>query len=159
VIVVVGDGGYLMCPSELVTAAQEQLKITVVLVVNGGFQSIHALQRASLGRSFANEFRARSGDGTLAGPPVGVDYAASARSFGCEALVASSVADVRSALDTARAAAGPVVIVTEVEPLRGVLGGGAFWDLGVPEAAARDDVDDRAQALRARRVREQRFYG
>src|SRR5581483_11048252 len=59
VYVVVGDGGYLMNPSELLTAAQERLKITVLLVMNGGFQSIHTLQQAALGTSFGNEFRAR----------------------------------------------------------------------------------------------------
>ena len=56
-----GDGSYLMLNHELVTAAQEGLKITVVLNDNHGFGCIHNLQRACGGRSFGNEFRHRSG--------------------------------------------------------------------------------------------------
>ena len=40
VYVLVGDGSYLMLPGELVTAIQEQLKLTIVLVDNHGFNSI-----------------------------------------------------------------------------------------------------------------------
>ena len=40
VYVLVGDGSYLMLSSELVTAVQEGLKLTIVLVDNHGFNSI-----------------------------------------------------------------------------------------------------------------------
>ena len=40
VYVMVGDGSYLMLSSELVTAVQEGLKLTIVLVDNHGFNSI-----------------------------------------------------------------------------------------------------------------------
>ena len=70
VYVLIGDGTYLMGASgELVTALQEGLKITVIVVENHGFQSIHALQRARTGRSFGLEFRERSADGSgVSGP-------------------------------------------------------------------------------------------
>jgi 3D-(3,5/4)-trihydroxycyclohexane-1,2-dione acylhydrolase (decyclizing) len=159
IFVVLGDGGYLMSPSELVTAAQEGLKITVVLVVNGGYQSIHSLQRASLGRSFGNEFRGRASEGALDGPLIAVDYAAGARSFGCEVFEVASPTELGAALDVARGSPGPAVVVATVEPQRGLPGGGAFWDLGVPEVAADAAVTERAGELRVRRSREQRFYG
>ena len=59
VYVIVGDGTYLMQPSELVTAVQEGLKITVVVMNNHGFQIIRRLQMGKAGISFGNEFRAR----------------------------------------------------------------------------------------------------
>src|SRR5208283_4708035 len=43
VYVLVGDGSYLMMAQELVTAVQEGIKLTVVLVENHGFASIGAL--------------------------------------------------------------------------------------------------------------------
>jgi 3D-(3,5/4)-trihydroxycyclohexane-1,2-dione acylhydrolase (decyclizing) len=159
VLVVIGDGTYLMANTELVTAVQEQLKITVVLLVNHGYQSIHTLQRATTGRSFGNEFRARrAGDPGLDGPVVDVDYVVNARSLGCRAERADTVEELRAALDRAREhQGGPSLIACHVEPHRGVLGGGAFWDLGVAQASA-DEAVRRLAAEHGRRAREQRAY-
>ena len=50
--VVIGDGTYLMGHTgELVTARQEDLKLTVIVVENEGYQSIHGLQRAAPGEA------------------------------------------------------------------------------------------------------------
>jgi 3D-(3,5/4)-trihydroxycyclohexane-1,2-dione acylhydrolase (decyclizing) len=159
IYVVIGDGTYLMAPSELVTAAQEGLKVTVVLFVNGGYQSIHALQLGSTGASFGNEFRARRADGgRLDGDVVAVDYAASAASFGCSTMSVATVGDLRTALQAARAERGPVVIVCEVEPRRGLPGGGAWWDLGVAQVSELPDVRALA-AHHAEGARTRRYYG
>src|SRR5207244_12756214 len=45
VVVLVGDGSYLMLNSEIVTAVAEGLKLTIVVLDNHGFQCILALQR------------------------------------------------------------------------------------------------------------------
>jgi 3D-(3,5/4)-trihydroxycyclohexane-1,2-dione acylhydrolase (decyclizing) len=45
----------------LVTACQENLKITIVISENHGYQSIHGHQKAHVGHSFGNEFRMRNG--------------------------------------------------------------------------------------------------
>ena len=62
VYVFVGDGTYLMNPMELLTAVQENLKITVVISENHGYQCIRSLQVAKAGHSFGNEFRARQNE-------------------------------------------------------------------------------------------------
>ena len=49
VFVFLGDGTYLMAPSEIATSVQEGIKIVIVLVDNGGFASIGSLSR-SLGQ-------------------------------------------------------------------------------------------------------------
>ncbi|MEJ7664575.1 MAG: thiamine pyrophosphate-dependent enzyme [Hymenobacter sp.] len=46
VVVMVGDGSWLMMPSELVTALQEGVKVIVVLVDNHGYASIGSLSRS-----------------------------------------------------------------------------------------------------------------
>jgi 3D-(3,5/4)-trihydroxycyclohexane-1,2-dione acylhydrolase (decyclizing) len=147
IFVVIGDGTYLMHNTELVTAVQEGLKITVLLIVNGGYQSIHALQRRTTARSFGLEFRRREPDGALAGPTVEVDWAANARSLGCTVFEADDLDAVQEALARARAAAGPAVVVARTEPLRLLLDSECWWDVGVPAAAARPETREAAARL------------
>ncbi len=86
VLAVIGDGTFLMSPTELVTAVQERAKVTVLVFVNSGWQSIHALQRATVGDSFGTEFRVRDRDtGAPRGELVEVDHAALARALGAAA--------------------------------------------------------------------------
>ena len=141
IFVVIGDGTYLMANTELVTAVQEGLKLTVVLLVNHGYQSIHGLQRATTGTSFGNEFRHReSRGGAPDGAVVEVDYTANAASLGCAAVDVADVAGLRAALASAREEPRPSLIACHVEPLRGLLSSGAFWDLGVPQASEDEQV-------------------
>jgi 3D-(3,5/4)-trihydroxycyclohexane-1,2-dione acylhydrolase (decyclizing) len=157
--VLIGDGTYLMGnTSELVTARQEGLKLTVIVVENHGYQSIHGLQRARTGRSFGLEFRARSANGTgLAGPYVDVDYGANARSLGCAVFVASSIGQFCDALDAARRETRPVVIVARVEPRRLLLDSECWWDVGVAELSERAETRELA-AEHARGRTLQRHY-
>jgi len=146
VYVLIGDGNYLMgATGELVTARQEGLKLTVVVVENHGFQSIHGLQRARTGRSFGLEFRERSADASgVSGPFVEVDYAANARSLGCSVFTATSLDEFRAALDAARAETAPVVIVARVEPRRLLLDSDCWWDVGVAELSERPETRELA---------------
>ena len=98
IYVAIGDGTYLMgSTGELVTARQEGLKLTVIVFENGGYQSIHALQRNRTGRSFGLEFRGLDGD------YVEVDYAANARSLGCSAYRVETRGAARRRAATPRA--------------------------------------------------------
>jgi 3D-(3,5/4)-trihydroxycyclohexane-1,2-dione acylhydrolase (decyclizing) len=140
VVVVIGDGTYLMSPTELATAVKERLKLTVVLLDNGGYRSIDALAGDSGPRS---DFQAP------------VDYVANARSMGCEAVLAQTSDELRDALAAARAGHATTVVVCPTEPRRALLASGAFWDLGVPEVAAdeatRRRMVDHADARAAQR--------
>jgi 3D-(3,5/4)-trihydroxycyclohexane-1,2-dione acylhydrolase (decyclizing) len=139
VFVLIGDGTYLMGHTELVTAVQEKLKITVVLVENHGYQSIHALQRGRTGRSFGLEFRARD-NGGLTGDFVAVDYAMNARSYGCAAFEADTPEEVERALESARRERLPSVIVCRTEPHRLSLDSECWWDVGVAEVSTRPET-------------------
>jgi 3D-(3,5/4)-trihydroxycyclohexane-1,2-dione acylhydrolase (decyclizing) len=144
IYVVIGDGTYLMGNTgELVTARQEGLKLTVLVFENGGYQSIHGLQRNRTGRSFGLEFRGPDGD------YVEVDYAANARSLGCSARLVETDEQLATALDAAREEVGPVVIVVRVEPRRLLLDSDCWWDVGVPELSERPETS----ALAAEHVR------
>jgi 3D-(3,5/4)-trihydroxycyclohexane-1,2-dione acylhydrolase (decyclizing) len=139
IYVAIGDGTYLMgSTGELVTARQEGLKLTVLVFENGGYQSIHALQRNRTGRSFGLEFRG------LDGETVEVDYAANARSLGCTAYQAGTAEQLADALHAARDDTGPVVIVVRVEPRRLLLDSDCWWDVGVPEVSDRPETRELA---------------
>jgi 3D-(3,5/4)-trihydroxycyclohexane-1,2-dione acylhydrolase (decyclizing) len=137
VLVVIGDGTYLMSPTELVTAVQEDLKLTVVLLDNGGYQSINGLARHHAGAAAGNEFRRRGANGRFPdGERLAVDYVANAHSLGCASVLAASVDELRAALRRAREGRDTSVIVCPTASGRSLLSGGAFWDLGVPHVAA-----------------------
>lgn len=158
VFALIGDGTYLMSPSELFTAAQEELKITVVVLDNGGYQSISRLATGNTGRSLGNEFRRRGSRGDLPdGDEVRVDFVANARSMGCSAELAATERELDQALERARASSGPTVIVCPIDADGALLASGAFWDLGVPAVAA-DEQTKRLTAAHAQAARGQRFY-
>jgi 3D-(3,5/4)-trihydroxycyclohexane-1,2-dione acylhydrolase (decyclizing) len=150
----VGDGSYLMLHTEIVTALQEGLKITIILVDNGGYQCIHALQRSTGGRSFGNEFRTRSG-GRLDGAPVAIDYAANARSLGAAAWRATNASELRAALGAAGTETRTCLIHVPVEPR--AVPSFAWWDVPPAEVSDVPSVRDARRRYDAARTG-QRFY-
>ena len=168
VFVYIGDGTFLLNPMELITALQEQLKVTVVVIDNHGFQVIRRLQMWRTGHAFGNEFRARGGEedgGSAAdgGPRLEGDYlpldiATIARGMGARAWNAATPAEVRGALREARAETRSCVIVCEVEKHRYVPGADTWWDVA-PAEVSRSEV---TQTLRSEYERDraelQRFH-
>jgi 3D-(3,5/4)-trihydroxycyclohexane-1,2-dione acylhydrolase (decyclizing) len=158
VISFVGDGTFLLNPSEIVTAVQEGLKITVVVSENHGYQVIRRLQMLRAGKEFGNEFRART-DGGLEGDYLELDLAAMARGMGATAYQASTPEKVRQVLDQARAGAGPAVIVVGTVPHADLPPGGVWWDVA-PAEVSEDEVTRKLRAeYEADRENLQRFYG
>jgi 3D-(3,5/4)-trihydroxycyclohexane-1,2-dione acylhydrolase (decyclizing) len=152
-----GDGSYLMLHTEIVTAVQEGLKITIVLVDNHGFGCIHGLQRGCGGNSFGNEFRHRTGKSArLEGQPVAVDFAKNAESLGATGLRANTPEELRAALETAKAAQGVVLIFTSV-PAEVRLPGYSWWDVPVSATSKLPAVRS-ARAAYDRATKRQRFY-
>ncbi|MDT0469015.1 3D-(3,5/4)-trihydroxycyclohexane-1,2-dione acylhydrolase (decyclizing) [Streptomyces gibsoniae] len=136
----VGDGTYLMMPTEIVTAVQEGIAIKVLLVQNHGYASIGGLSESVGGERFATAYRFRAADGTYTGAPLPVDLAANAGSLGMRVLRARTVSDLRAALAEARAADTPTCVYVETETTDTVSGAPpaqAWWDVPVAETATR----------------------
>ncbi|HTC85252.1 MAG TPA: 3D-(3,5/4)-trihydroxycyclohexane-1,2-dione acylhydrolase (decyclizing) [Candidatus Acidoferrum sp.] len=152
VVVMVGDGSYLMMNSEIVTAVAEGIKLTVVVLDNHGFQCILALQRAVGVPDFGNELRFRDrATNRLTGPYVPIDFRAHAEAMGALAFHACTPDELRAALAAAAEADRIAVIVVPTEPEKRVPGFESWWD--VPVAAASDQrgvQDARAAYERAR---------
>lgn len=136
VIVLVGDGSYLMMAQELATAIQEDVKLTVVVVQNHGYASIGALSESVGGQRFGTSHRRRDArSGRLDGDPLPVDLAANAASLGAHVVRAASIADVERALGDALGADRTTVIHVETDPSAAAPGAGAWWDVPVAEVA------------------------
>lgn len=159
VYVYVGDGTYLMNPTELVTAMKDRLKITVVIPNNHGFQIIRNLQMNRVGRSFGNEFRARDEKtNRLEAEYVDIDFAKNAESMGARAWNASTPDQVRKALREARKETRSCVIVVEVEKHRYLPSSGVWWDVAAAEVTNDPVTQELRHAYEEDRRRLQRFY-
>jgi 3D-(3,5/4)-trihydroxycyclohexane-1,2-dione acylhydrolase (decyclizing) len=157
VYAMVGDGSWLMMSSEIVTALQEGVKVTVVLIDNGGFASIGGLS-ASLGSGgFGTRYRHRGPDGQLSGPPVRVDFAANARSLGAHVIEARTVADLRAALAEAKASPRATVITIDTDPEARVGGYESWWDVPPAEVSQSEDVRA-ARRAHDEAVRRERWF-
>lgn len=146
VYVFIGDGTYLMNPTELVTAMQENLKLTLVISENHGFQSIRSLQMLRAGRSFGNEFRSRDVEkNRLEGAYMKIDFAQNAESFGAKSWHVTTPEGVRHALREARDESGTCVIVVDVEPHRYLPDAGVWWDIPAAESSGDPETQARRQ--------------
>lgn len=111
----VGDGTYLMNPTEIVTAVQENLPLKLLILQNHGYASIGGLSASVGAEGFGTAYRHRDADGGFTGPPLPVDLAANAASLGLRVLRAATVDDLRKALSEARDAEGPTCVYVETE--------------------------------------------
>jgi 3D-(3,5/4)-trihydroxycyclohexane-1,2-dione acylhydrolase (decyclizing) len=143
VIVLVGDGSYLMLNSDLYSSVLTGHKLIVVVCDNGGYAVIERLQLAQGGASFNNMWET-----SRVADQVRVDFAANARSLGCEAEAVTTIAELDEAFERARSSRRTSVIVVPVEP-QAWSEGGAFWEVGVPEVSDREAVRAARAALEA----------
>ncbi|MFF2513761.1 3D-(3,5/4)-trihydroxycyclohexane-1,2-dione acylhydrolase (decyclizing) [Streptomyces sp. NPDC058086] len=134
----VGDGTYLMMPTEIVTAVQEGLPVNLVLIQNHGYASIGGLSEEVGGERFGTAYRYRAADGTFSGAPLPVDLAANAASLGMDVIRAKTVRELRDALAAARASDRPTCVYVETDPTPTAPPAEAWWDVPVAEVASRD---------------------
>jgi 3D-(3,5/4)-trihydroxycyclohexane-1,2-dione acylhydrolase (decyclizing) len=159
VYVLIGDGTYLMNPMELVTAVQDDLKITVVICENHGYQVIRQLQMNRVGRSFGNEFRARDPKSNrLEGDYVQIDFAKNAESMGAKVWHVETEDKLRKALREARKEERSCVVVAETEKHRYLPGSGVWWDVAAAEVTNDPVTQELRHAYEEDRRKLQRFY-
>jgi 3D-(3,5/4)-trihydroxycyclohexane-1,2-dione acylhydrolase (decyclizing) len=135
VVVMVGDGSYMMMNSELATAVTMGIKITVVITDNRGYGCINRLQTSTGGAEFNNLL-----DHAAHVNPSHIDFVAHAASMGAHAEKAGSIAELEDALARARKADGPFVVVIDTDPYPSTEAGGHWWDVAVPEVSDREQV-------------------
>jgi 3D-(3,5/4)-trihydroxycyclohexane-1,2-dione acylhydrolase (decyclizing) len=159
VIVMVGDGSWLMMSSEIATSIQEGVRLTVVLIDNRGFGSIGGLSRSLGSEGFGTAYRRRGADGGLSGAPLELDLAANAASLGAHGVRVSSIEELVDALREARTADRTTVIVIECDPSRGVGAYESWWDVPVAEVSTMPAVVQARADYERERARERAFPG
>ena len=159
VYVFLGDGNYMLHPMELKTAIQENIKLTVILLQNDGFQSIHGHQKVLVGHSLGNEFRVRNRQtGKLDdGDFVQIDYAKNAESIGLHAWNVCNEDELKVALAEAKDEIRSCMIVAQIERYSRLPRSGIWWDVFGAEVTedemTKQLVDEREQGRQG-----QRFY-
>jgi len=145
VVVMVGDGSYLMMNSEIASSVMLGHKLIVVVLDNRGYGCIQRLQAACGGASFNNLL-----DDCVAaqGADARIDFAAHAAALGADAVHVPDIAGLRAAMRRARAATKTQVIVIDTTHARTTDDGGCWWEVAVPQASARPAVDAAAAAAR-----------
>ena len=136
VVVMLGDGSYLMLNSEIATSVMLGLKLTIVLLDNRGFGCINRLQMAHRRRQLQQSAEGRPARGAArhrlrraCGEP-GRD-----RGEGRVDRRPGSGAAARRRRTTARRC-----IVIDTDPLVSTEAGGHWWDVAVPEVSSRKQV-------------------
>ena len=151
VVVVIGDGSYLMMNSEIATAVMLGVKLTLVINDNCGYGCINRLQKATGGAPFNNLLR----DARQQRMPE-VDFVAHAASLGAEAVKVASIGELEAAFKAAKAARTTQAIVIDTDPIRSTDAGGAWWEVAVPEVSTRAEVasarEGYEQALKSQRL-------
>lgn len=151
VVVMVGDGSYLMMNSEIVSAVMLGVRLTIVLLDNSGYGCINRLQMATGGANFNNLFR-----DTRHQTMPNVDFAGHAAAMGARTKKVASLAELEAALAESAGEDGVNVFVIDTDPLITTDEGGHWWDVAVPEVSTRPQVnsarDAYAKALKAQRA-------
>jgi len=137
VVVMVGDGSYMMMNSELATSVMMGVKLTIVLLDNRGYGCINRLQHACGGERFNNLYDYN----TFQQETPQIDFVMHARSQGAIAVKASSLAELEAALVEAKAAPRTTVIVIDTDPMISTDAGGHWWEVAVPEVSVRPQVN------------------
>lgn len=137
VIVMVGDGSYLMLNSEIATSVMLGKKLIIVVLDNQGYGCINRLQQACGGEPFNNLF-----DDCAQGPDGAprIDFAAHAASLGALAENVKTIPQLEAAMARARAADRTYLICIETDPDRTTTEGGCWWEVAVPEVSDREEV-------------------
>ncbi len=146
IIVLLGDGSYLMMNSDLYSSVLSGHKLIVIVADNGGFAVIDRLQVNQGGASFNNLLR-----DCKVQRLESVDFAAHAASMGCHSETVTSISELESAIERARSSDRTYVIALQTHPHRWTEGG-SFWEVGVPEVSDRESVREARATLDAGRA-------
>lgn len=153
VIVMVGDGSYMMLNSELATSVMLGEKIIVVILDNRGYGCIERLQLKCGGASFNNMLDDCVPEG---GERSSIDFAMHARALGAEAVHVRDINELRRELRRARTATKSQVLVIDTTHHRTTDDGGAWWEVAVPQVSSRPDVERARQDYLEEKNRQRR---
>jgi len=151
VVVMLGDGSYMMMNSEIASSVQLGAKLTIVVLDNRGFGCINRLQMATGGANFNNLLK-----DTKHEVLPEIDFAMHAAAMGAWSKKVASIAELEAGLVEAASIERTTVLVIDTDPLIATEAGGTWWDVAVPEVSVRPSVNaarkEYEEALKGQRV-------
>ena len=158
VFVWVGDGTYLMNPTEIVTAILEGIKINIIVVNNQGFGSIGALSSSIGSNGFGTRFVKRDGEtGQLTGEKIFIDFAQNAQSLGATVFTANNLQSLKKALKKVKKLFTTSVIVVDADREARVPGYESWWDVAIAEVSTMESVQVARKEYEEKKKQE-RYY-
>jgi len=145
VVVMVGDGSYLMLCNEIVTSIQEGYKLTIVIMDNQGFNSIGGLSRSLGQEGFGTRYAYPSGnklpdDATGQVEALPVNLAMNARGLGAHVIECKTYDDFVKAFKESKKTDRTTVIYIQNDRYVGVPGYESWWDVPVAEVSEIESV-------------------
>lgn len=157
VYVMVGDGSYLMMSQEIVTAIQEKIKMTIIMLNNDGYSSIGGLSQSVGSNGFGTFYRYRNEEtNQLDGGLLPIDYASNAASMGAYVIKAKNVEELKKALKKAKTIDQTTMIYIEVDRKKGVPGF-TWWDVPIAEVSTQKEVKESLKGYKNNKS-VQRYY-
>ena len=157
IFVMVGDGNYLMMNNEIVTAIQEGIKYTIILLNNSGFGSIGGLSQSIGSQRFGTKYRYRDEKtGLLSGDKLPVNFAENARSLGAHVIEATDIESLKKALEEAKKQTVITVITIATDLYKGIPGY-AWWEVPVSQVSSIDTVKE-AYEIYTENKKKQRYH-
>lgn len=137
IIVMVGDGSYLMLNNEIATSVMLDKKLIIVLLDNRGYGCINRLQQSCGGKPFNNMFEdcLQFGEGA-----PDIDFAANAASLGALSEKVTDIPELEAALQRARTANRTYLICINTDASRTTKEGSWWWEVAVPQESPSESV-------------------
>ena len=138
VIVMVGDGSYMLMNSDIYSSVLSGHKIITIVCDNGGFAVINKLQNNTGNESFNNlleDCHHQRQDSVL----PRVDFAKHAEAMGAHAERVEKLDDFAAAFHRAKAADKSAVLVVDIDPHQWS-SVDTWWEVGLPESSQREAV-------------------
>ncbi len=144
VVVMVGDGSYMMLNAELATSVMLGAKLTIIMLDNRGYGCINRLQMGTGGANFNNLLE----DAQQEVVPE-IDFCKHAEAMGAIAVKVGSIAELETAISASKSNDRTTLIQIDTDPLITTEAGGHWWDVAVPEVSPRREVQEARRAYEA----------
>ncbi len=135
----VGDAGFQMLHSEIMTIMQEKKKVNIMIFDNCGFGCINNLEMTHGIGSLATEFRYTDGKKPT-GDLIPVDYAKVGEGYGLKTYTCRTFEDLRKAVEDAKTQTKACLFDLKVLPKTMTDGYDAWWNVGMANVSKKDSV-------------------
>ena len=157
IYVMVGDGNYLMNNHEIITAVQEKVKMTIILLNNNGFGSIGGLSESVGSKRFGTKYRFRNDEtGQIDGEILPVDFVKNAMSLGANVLEATDIKSLNNCLVNAKKSDKTTLIYIETDLVKGIEGY-SWWEVPIAEVSEMESVKEAYKDYKENK-KKQRYY-